>query len=78
MKDKVFVDGIIKTVDISAKENKHYFGIRKLFRDYLTKLNVIFFDGCCDNEDTVRFPLTYNTETDTTQYYNGTEWVDVP
>jgi hypothetical protein len=49
-----------------------------MFRDYLTKLNVVFFDGCCDaaNTDGI-WPVRYNENLFRLERFNGTTWVDI-
>lgn len=50
MKDKGINSGLVQTFDTSRRPKgqwKAIFGFRKMFWDYLNKLNVPFFDPCC-------------------------------
>lgn len=82
MKDKGIGKGLIQEVDTSKRDQrgfaKGFFGFRKMFWDYLNKLNVPFVDPCCEDAPTVTAPVRYNSETGTIQYYNGTTWTNLP
>lgn len=82
MKDKGLDKGLIQERDTSKREqrgwSKGFFGFRKMFWDYLNKLNVPFFDVCCEDAPTVTYPVRYNSETGTLQYFNGTTWTNLP
>jgi hypothetical protein len=71
--------GLVKRFNDSDRDkrgwNKGFFGFRKMFRDYLTKLNVPFYDPCCPALTGANFPVRYNDTTDTLERYNGTAWV---
>lgn len=63
MKDKGLDRGLVQSFDTSARIGKgHYYGFRKMFWDYLNKLEVPFYDICCtdasDNPSPVRFNVT--------------------
>jgi hypothetical protein len=83
MKDKGLDKGLIETRDDSARNqrgwDKGFFGFRKMFRDYLKKLHVPFFDECCDAdlEDAGAYPVRYNTLQQRLEYFNGSDWVDI-
>lgn len=51
MIDKGIDKGLVRTLDDSRRatrgHDKGFFGFRKMFRDYLTKLNVAYYDACC-------------------------------
>lgn len=50
-------------------------GFRKMFRDYLTELNVAWYDECCPTATPENiFPIRFNAEIETIEYFNGTEW----
>src|SRR5688572_27989459 len=55
-----------------------FWGFRKMFRDYLEKLNVPFYDACCPaaSEEGI-FPVRYNSNLFRLEYFNGTAWVDI-
>lgn len=80
MRDSGIDIGLVrKGFDDSRREfrgqGKGFFGFRKMFRDYLTKLNVAWYDECCPAatpEDI--FPIRFNAETETIEYFNGTTW----
>ena len=61
MKDKVISPGIVKTVELKDPINKGAFSLRKMFRDYLSSLNVPFMDKCCETAP-VLLPIAFNTE----------------
>lgn len=75
MKDKGLDKGLIRYFDDSKRDKRGwgqgFFGFRKMFRDYLTKLNVAFFDSCCpDDEADNKQPVRYNSETDKIERFN--------
>lgn len=82
MRDKGLDKGLIRSFDDSKRElrgqSKGFFGFRKMFRDYLTKLNVAFYDTCCPaaTEEGI-YPVRYNATLGILEYFNGTEWVDI-
>lgn len=85
MKDLGLDKGLIQFRDDEPRANrglsKGFFGFRKMFRDYLTKLNVAFFDVCCPELTGDIFPLRYNSaaaEGEKLEYYNGTNWLTIP
>ncbi len=79
MRDKGLDKGLIREFDDSLRDkrgwNKGFFGFRKMFRDYLTKLNVAFYDACCPALTGAIFPVRFNDDTDTLERFNGTAWV---
>ncbi len=82
MRDKGLDKGLIREFNTSDRDKrgwaKGFFGFRKMFWDYLNKLNVPFYDPCCEDAPTATYPVRYNADTETVQYYNGTEWTDIP
>lgn len=84
MKDKGLDKGLIQERDSSARNQrgwgKGFFGFRKMFWDYLNKLNVPFVDLCCEDAPTVTAPVRYNSDTGTLQYFDGTTglWTNLP
>ena len=50
------------------------FSFRKAFRDFLGYLNVPYYDPCCSDTPVLFAPIRYNTEDETSEYYNGTDW----
>jgi len=80
-RDKGLDKGLIRYFDDSHRnyrgQKENFFGFRKMFTDYLTKLNVAFYDACCPalTEEGI-FPLRFNSETDVVEYFNGTAWVE--
>lgn len=75
MRDKGLDKGLIRYFDDAGRDkrgwDKNFFGFRKMFRDYLTKLNVAFYDTCCPaaTEEGI-VPVRYNDTTNTLQFYN--------
>jgi len=56
MKDKGLDKGLIREFNTSDRDkrgwSKGFFGFRKMFWDYLNKLNVSFTDACCPEAST--------------------------
>lgn len=81
MNDKGLDSGLIREFDTNKRElrgqSKGFFGFRKMFTDYLTKLNVPFVDSCCLDLTGDLFPLRWNDETSVIERYNGTTWEEV-
>jgi hypothetical protein len=59
MKDKGIDKGLVKEFETSKKQFKGIFGFRKLFWDYLKKLNVPFSDPCCEDASNGAAPVAY-------------------
>lgn len=84
MRDYGIDKGLIEFRDDASRSqrgwSKGFWGFRKMFRDYLTKLNVAFYDECCPAATPEGiFPLRANTAGDNTlEYFNGTAWVAFP
>jgi hypothetical protein len=52
-----------------------------MFRDYLTKLNVAWYDVCCPEAGLPALPLRFNSEASSgneIEYFNGAGWVTYP
>lgn len=78
MRDKGIDKGLIREFETSAKKFKGMFGFRKLFWDYLKKLNVPFWDTCCEDAGNEGiYPVRYNSNLQRLEYFNGTEWADI-
>jgi hypothetical protein len=81
MRDYGIDKGLVEFRDDSKRDQrgwgKGFFGFRKMFRDYLTKLNVAFYDSCCPALTGDIYPLRYNDATDVIERFNGTTWVTV-
>jgi hypothetical protein len=82
MRDYGIDKGLVEFRDDSDRKqrgwSKGFWGFRKMFRDYLTKLNVAFYDTCCPaaSEENV-YPVRYNASLERLEYFNGTAWVDI-
>lgn len=82
MRDYGIDKGFVQFRDDSKRDQrgwgKGFFGFRKMFRDYLTKLNVAFFDECCPaaSEENM-YPVRYNALLQRLEFFNGTEWADI-
>lgn len=82
MKDKGLDKGLIREFNASDRDKrgwgKNFFGFRKMFWDYLTKLNVPFYDACCaDASEGDGSPVRMTEEL---EYFNTStkEWTPVP
>lgn len=51
--------------------------LKWLKKTLLSYLNVPYYDNCCDTGSTT-LPVRYNTETPGLEYFDGTDWVEVP
>ena len=71
--------GLILEFDTSNRDKrgwaKRVFDWRKMFWNYLNKLNVPFYDRCCVDSSDNPSPVRYNTTAGSLQYFNGTSWV---
>lgn len=79
MKDQGLNKSMVQSFETSNKRTKHaFFGFRKMFWNYLKKLNVAFFDPCCeDASESDRLPVAFDESQGQIVYFNGTEWVAV-
>lgn len=77
MRDKGLDKGFIRYFDDSKREQKgwgaNFFGFRKMFRDYLKKLHVIFYDECCPeaSENVNIVPSGFNILTGLPVYWDA-------
>lgn len=83
MKDKGLDKGLIRDFNTSDRGKrgwiKGFFGFRKMFWDYLTKMGVAFCDPCCDDASTEgTYPVRWNATLQRLEYWNCTEWGDIP
>jgi hypothetical protein len=85
MRDYGIDKGLIQQRDDSLRSQKGFgkgfWGFRKMFRDYLTKLNVAFYDACCPELTGNVFPVRFNlaaSEGEELEYFNGTLWTTIP
>jgi hypothetical protein len=84
MRDYGLDKGLIEFRDDSKRDqrgwSKGFWGFRKMFRDYLTKLNVAFYDSCCPAASQAGIaPVRYNDTGNTLQYFDAASesWVSV-
>lgn len=82
MRDYGIDKGLIEFRDDSKRDQrgwgKGFFGFRKMFRDYLTKLNVPFFDACCPALTGDIYPVRYNDDDSVLERYSSDgEWVPI-
>lgn len=78
MRDYGIDKGSVKQFDTTKKEFKNFFGLRKMFWDYLKKLNVPFYDPCCAAaDDSDRRPVAWDESQGQFVAYDGTSWVAV-
>jgi len=77
MKDLALQKPFLQNIETTSPQAKNYYALRKLFSDYLNKLNVPFYDSCCPNISTQEiFPLRWNDDSGNIQYYDGSSWID--
>ncbi len=73
--------GLVREQDTSNRNQrgwaKGFFSFRKMFWDYLNKLNVPFYDICCDTAAENTFPVRWNESLLRLEKFNGTSWVDI-
>jgi len=87
MKDKGIDKGLVQEFNSSDRDkrgwSKGFYGFRKMFWDYLNKMNVPFWDPCCptanggDGADAEFFPVRYSEESSGLQRYSGSAWIPV-
>lgn len=82
MKDRGINLGLVQKFDTSARPRgifKGFFGFRKMFWDYLNKLEVPFYDKCCvdagDPDSVGLFPVRFNATSGGFERFDGTNWV---
>lgn len=78
MRDYGIDKGLVEFRDDSKRDQrgwgKGFFSFRKMFRDYLTKLNVAFYDACCPAATTEGIvPLRYDDTNDVIQYFRTSD-----
>lgn len=81
MKDKGLDKGLIREFNTSDRDkrgwSKNFFAFRKMFWEYLNKLEVPFYDSCCETASDNPAPVRYNSETGSLERFDGTTWVEV-
>lgn len=78
MKDYGLNKGLVQQFDTSDRRTKgSFFGFRKMFWEYLNKLNVGFYDPCCPDA-ALKIPVFYNPTTGTLQYIVDGEAENAP
>lgn len=81
MRDTGIDKGLIRKFDDSKPYKglgEGFFGFRKMFRTYLDKLEVPFYDKCCPAvTESGIFPTRFNTNSGSLERFNGTSWVSV-
>ena len=72
MRDLALQKPFLQTIETTSPQAKNYYGLRKMFTDYLTKLNVPHFDSCCFDEEQslISQPVRYNSNEDTLERFN--------
>lgn len=76
MKDYAIERGYVKKVDSNSDSTKGFFFLRKMFREYLNKLNIGFYDSCCIDAST-KLPVYVDKVTNVLTYVN-TSGVNTP
>jgi len=82
MRDYGIDKGLVEYRDDSKRDQrgwgKGFFGFRRMFRDYLTKLNVPFFDSCCPALTGDMYPVRYNDDGSVLERYSSDAgWIAV-
>lgn len=82
MRDKGIDKGLIRYFDDAKRDQrgqgKNFFGFRKLFRDYLAKLNVAFYDTCCpETTEAGIYPVRWNATLQRLEFFNGEAWANI-
>lgn len=79
MKDKGLNIGLVQEFNTSDKRQRGvWYGFRKMFWTYLKKLNVAFYDPCCeDASGSDRLPVAYDPSQGELVYFDGTNWVTI-
>lgn len=79
MKDQGIQKSSVISFETESNQFKGIYGFRKMFWKYLKKLNVPFYDICCPeaNGGSEYSATRFNTTTGESEYWNGTEWVNV-
>lgn len=78
MKDKGLDRGLIRDFETSDKRKKgNIWGWRKMFWDYLNKMNVPFYDICCADASENPGPVRFNTTTGALEFFDNSVWTEV-
>lgn len=79
MRDYGLNKSMVQEFETSNKRAKGaFYGFRKMFWTYLKKLNVPFFDACCeDASGSDRLPVAFDESQGQLVYFNGTDWVAI-
>lgn len=79
MKDQGLNKGLVQDFETSDRRNKGaFYGFRKMFWKYLKKLNVAFYDPCCEDADgSDRRPVAWDESQGQFVAFDGTNWVAV-
>ena len=79
MRDYGLNKGEVQQFETSNKYSKGvFYGFRKMFWSYLKKLNVPFFDACCEDAgDAGMYPVRYNSTLQRLEFFNGVAWADI-
>lgn len=70
----------VQKIDTSKAQYKGWFGLRKIFWDYLRKLHVAFYDNCCAaSGEENKVPLRFDISTGESEYYDPEtdSWIPV-
>jgi hypothetical protein len=77
MKDLGIQKPFLQIIDTTSPQAKNYIGMRKIFTDYLTKLNVPFYDVCCPATNEESMHVRWNPNLGVLERFDGTNWVEV-
>lgn len=72
MKDEGLNKGLVQHFDTSNRRSKGvFYGFRKMFWKYLTKLNVAFYDPCCDDASVAdTAPVRWNVTDEVLEFFD--------
>lgn len=71
MREKGLNKSLVSVFETKSSRARDYIGLRSLFWEYLTELNVPFIDNCCvDMSNVAILPLSYNQDNNSFSFYN--------
>lgn len=78
MKDYGIQKAQVQQIETSQAKFKGFFGFRKMFWDYLTKLHVPFKDACCAEAGISDIePIGYDESQGQIVRWDGSAWVPI-
>lgn len=78
MKDEGIDRGLVSKFETSSPLSKGKYGFRKMFWKYLKKLNVVFYDSCCDEASgDDKQPIAWDESQGQIVRFDGTAWTPI-